>query len=400
MLGRMLGPRFLFHATHQPFRCFHISHSLLKDYYKILGVARNATGKDIKKSYYELAKQYHPDSNQGDPNASKKFQEVSEAYEVLSDSSKRQDYDNFGSTNSQQQQQNPFSGGDPGGFSRSGNFGRTQWSYKSNVDPEELFKTIFGEFSRGFGAGQRAGGFSNPFDDFMNFNFGGGQEATVTLSFTEAARGADREVEVVTMGGNIRRPTMAKKRVIVPIPPGIADGQTLRLSLGQGQELFVTVRVDPSSYFRRDGDDIHTDANISISQAILGGIIRVQTLTDDVNVRINPGTNSHTVLTLAGRGIKRMEGFNSHGDHHVHLRIKVPVNLSSEQRELMEDFAYYEKDTPGTVNGVDKSIFRSVKRKVAQEKNDDVKETKSEKVEEKPKADDGILTRIKKAIFG
>jgi len=397
MLARVFGPRVLVRAGHVSFRCFHISNTLLKDYYKILGVARNATGKDIKKSYYDLAKQYHPDSNQGDPNASKKFQEVSEAYEVLSDPSKRQEYDSFGTT-SGQQQDSPFSGRgqQSGGFSRSGQFGGSQWSYKSNVDPEELFKTIFGEFSRGFGGtrGTTGGAFSNPFDDFMNFNFGGGQEATVRLSFMEAARGVDREVEVVAVSGNIRSPTMSKRRVSVPIPPGIEDGQTLRMSLGQGQELFVTVRVDASSYFRRDGYDIHTDANISLSQALLGGIIRVQSLTEDLNVRIHPGTSSHTVLTLAGRGIKRLEGYNSHGDHHVHIRIRVPVNLSTEQRELMEEFAFYEKDTPGTVNGVDKSIFRNIKKKMK----DDDKQKKDEK--EEPKSEDGILTRIKKSIFG
>jgi len=411
MFASGLVPRILFNTRHS-LRSFSVSNSLLKDYYKILGVPRNASAKDIKKGYYDLAKQFHPDTNQGDPNSQKKFQEVSEAYEVLSDETKRSDYDNFGSSADQQNQnQNPFGGfggqqRQQGGFgnfqkARKGQAGGIKWEYKSNVDPEELFKNIFGEFSRGFGGpGQRT---SNPFDDFVNFGFGGGQEATTVLSFQEAAKGCEREVEVMVASGHPRNPVLNKKKFKVPIPAGIADGQTLRMSLGHGQELFVNVRVEPSNYFRREGTDIHTDANISISQAILGGIIRVQGLTEDLNVRIHPGTDSHSVLTLSGRGIKKMESYNSFGDHYIHLRIKMPTNLTPEQKELMQDFAYYEKDTPGTVNGVDKSIFR--RKKTESEEPQSQQQNKTEEStaggkESEPVQEEGFLSRMKKSIFG
>ena len=185
------------------------SAALCKDYYKVLGVPRNASAKDIKKAYYELAKKFHPDTNKGEPTAAKKFQEASEAYEVLSDDSKRAEFDSFGSGSSAGQASGAGGGFNPRGFD---NFrqkaggqnpfgkrrGQTEWNYQSNVDPEELFKTIFGEFTRRQG-GPRAG-FQNPFDElFNNFQFRGGQEAEASISFNQAAKGVTKEVEVVRM---------------------------------------------------------------------------------------------------------------------------------------------------------------------------------------------------------
>ena len=338
------------------------SAALAKDYYKVLGVSSNASGKDIKKAYYQLAKQFHPDTNKGEPAAAVRFQEVSEAYEVLSDDQKRGEYDSFGGGGKA-----PGGGGggfNPKGFDQfrqkaaqqgsgtrgSGRAGRAQWSYQSNVDPEELFKTIFGEFSRRQAGAGRAG-FQNPFDElFNNFNFRGGQEAEASISFNQAARGVTKEVEVVRLS-----PTagMERVRVQVPIPAGITDGQTLRLSLGGGQEVFVTVRVEESEYFRREGQHVHTTAAISLSQALLGGVIRVQGLYEEINLKVPAGTSSHTQLTLSNRGIKHMEAAGRYGDHVVHLTIRLPTSLTEEQRQLIRQFARTERDTPGTVNGVE-----------------------------------------------
>lgn len=376
---------------HQTARMLHTSRQLWReDYYKVLGVPRNASQKDIKKAYYEMAKQYHPDTNQGNPKMQQKFQEVSEAYEVLSDEAKRQEYDRFGAQHHQ-------AGYRPGaGQTRQGGGGGTQWSYQSNVDPEELFRQIFGEFSRGFG--QSRG--SNPFEEFFNFEFRGGVQATCHVTFLEAARGSTKEVEVLEMGGHFRGPSFNKRSLLVPIPAGISDGQTLRLTLGSS-EVFVTVRVEESEYFRRVGYDVHTDANISLSQAILGGIIRLQGLYEDLNIRIPAGTSSHTEFTLSGRGIRHLETHNSHGDHIVHIHIKMPVKLSPEQREIMEEFARLETDTPGTVNGVDKSMWGGIRKRrdAAAASAAEEKETKkaAEEEEEQPP---GILQRLKKAIFG
>jgi len=384
-------------------RWFSLTSKLLKDYYAILGVAKNANGKDIKKAYYQLAKKYHPDTNQGDPTAMKKFQEVSEAYEVLSDDDKRAQYDDFGSGGpssgfqSNQGPQNPFGGfhqAGQGGFNRkTGRRAGVQWEYQSNVNPEELFKTIFGEFSRARGG---ARGFANPFDDiFSNFQFRGGLEATCHLNFIQAAKGVTKEVEIVDVD---RYGSRQRKIIKVPVPAGISDGQTLRLSIGQGREVFVTVRVEESDYFRREGYDVHTTANISLSQALLGGIIRITGLHEDINLRIPAGTSSHTVMTLSGRGIKHMESYNAFGDHMVHLMIKMPTKLSNEQIELIREYAYTEKDTPGTINGVDKSRFPFGTRK-SNEKGESNSEEKSySPSDSEDNSIKGTLTKITDAI--
>jgi len=389
------GLRLAFRSGHFTARSLHLSNQLLKDYYRTLGVPKNASQKDIKKAYYQLAKKYHPDTNKDEPSAAKMFQEVSEAYEVLSDDAKRQEYDHVGSAGGQ----NPFSGQ----AGRRTGAGGQQWQYQSNVDPEELFKTIFGEFSRGFGRTGMRGGFSSPFDDLFNFDFRGGQQAECNITFMEAAMGVSKEIEIVQMSGHLRNPTLSKRKLSVPIPAGIADGQTLRLNVGK-QEVFVTVRVNESEYFRREGYDVHTNANISISQAILGGIIRIKGLHEDLNIRIPAGTDSHTELTLSGRGIKHMEAYNAYGDHIVHIRIKLPEKLTEEQREVFEDYARLETNTPGTVNGIDKSVWGGLRRRKSKEEvkeNVDRKdETENNEKKEEQSENSGILTRIKKAIFG
>lgn len=371
------------------------------DYYQTLGIARNASAKDIKKAYYNLAKKYHPDVNKNNPDAAKKFQEASEAYEVLSDDQKRAEYDSFGtqqSTSSGFNQQNPFS--------QQGRQGNFRWEYKTNVNPEELFRNIFGEFAKGFGESSRSrrGGFS-PFEDFSPFGFGGAEEATVQVTFEQAAKGVNKEIEIIQASGNFRSPRVEKRRVTVPIPAGIEDGQTLRMSVGGNSEIFITVRVEPSEYFRREGYDVHTDANISLSQALLGGIIRIQGLYEDLNVRITAGTSSHSVLTLADRGFKRLDAFQGHGDHYVHLKIKVPTNLTLEQKDIIKDFAYLEKDTPGTISGIDRSRPNPTSRhrqsysESQAKQSDNTKQSNQQATEDEPKKE-GFFATLKKKLIG
>ena len=172
------------------------------------------------------------------------------------------------------------------------------------------------------------------------------------------------------------------------------------MSLGGAQEVFITVRVATSDYFRREEYDVHTTAHISLSQALLGGVIRIAGLHGDINLRIpqvnsrhavivltslsiTQGTSSHTEMTLSGRGIKHMESYNTHGDHVVHIMIKMPASMTEEQLEIIREYAYLEKNTPGTINGVDKSSFRDFRmRKPQQEEQKQRDQEQSQKKEE------------------
>uniref|UniRef100_A0A1Q3FXA3 DnaJ homolog l(2)tid, mitochondrial n=1 Tax=Culex tarsalis TaxID=7177 RepID=A0A1Q3FXA3_CULTA len=367
-----------------------------KDYYSILGVAKNSSPKEIKKAYYQLAKKYHPDTNKNDPDAGRKFQEVSEAYEVLSDDTKRREYDTFGQTSEQMGRAggggHPGAGQGPQGFSQN-------WQFRSTIDPEELFRKIFGD------GGFKAGGF----DDFSDsrFGFGGAQEVMMNLTFAQAARGVNKDIDVnvvdtcpkctgsrcepgtkpgkcqycngtgmetISTGPFVMRSTcrycqgtrmyikypclecggkgqtVQRKRVTVPVPAGVEDGQTVRMAVGS-KELFITFNVEKSRYFRRDGSDVHTEANISLSQALLGGTIRIQGVYEDQTIQIVPGTSSHTRITLKGKGLKRVNSYGS-GDHYVHLKIQIPTKLSSQQKALVQAYAELEEDTPGQIMGV------------------------------------------------
>ncbi|KAH8297125.1 hypothetical protein KR044_005194, partial [Drosophila immigrans] len=371
-----------------------------KDYYTTLGVAKNANAKDIKKAYYQLAKKYHPDTNKDDPDASKKFQEVSEAYEVLSDDQKRREYDTYGQTTEHMNRQG---GGGGAGFGGAGPFGpdgfSQNWQFRSTIDPEELFRKIFGE-----------GNFrTNNFDDFADskFGFGQAQELVMDLSFAQAARGVNKDVninvvdqcpkcagskcepgtkpgrcqycngtgfETISTGPFVMRSTcrycqgtrqyikypcaecdgkgktVQRRKVTVPVPAGIENGQTVRMQVGS-KELFVTFRVERSDYFRRDGADVHTDTPISLSQAVLGGTVRVQGVYEDQWINIEPGTSSHRKIALRGKGLKRVNA-HGHGDHYIHIKIDIPKKLSKEQRALLEAYAELEEDTPGQIHGM------------------------------------------------
>nr|NP_001246483.1 uncharacterized protein Dmel_CG5504, isoform D [Drosophila melanogaster]AFH08236.1 uncharacterized protein Dmel_CG5504, isoform D [Drosophila melanogaster] len=382
-------------------RRLHTTRDLLaKDYYATLGVAKNANGKDIKKAYYQLAKKYHPDTNKEDPDAGRKFQEVSEAYEVLSDEQKRREYDTYGQTAENiGRQGGGFPGGGAGGFGPEG-FSQS-WQFRSSIDPEELFRKIFGE-----------GNFrTNSFDDFADskFGFGQAQEMVMDLTFAQAARGVNKDVnvnvvdqcpkcagtkcepgtkpgrcqycngtgfETVSTGPFVMRSTcrycqgtrqhikypcsecegkgrtVQRRKVTVPVPAGIENGQTVRMQVGS-KELFVTFRVERSDYFRREGADVHTDAAISLAQAVLGGTVRVQGVYEDQWINVEPGTSSHHKIMLRGKGLKRVNA-HGHGDHYVHVKITVPSakKLDKKRLALIEAYAELEEDTPGQIHGI------------------------------------------------
>uniref|UniRef100_A0A8C5JPV8 DnaJ homolog subfamily A member 3, mitochondrial n=1 Tax=Junco hyemalis TaxID=40217 RepID=A0A8C5JPV8_JUNHY len=372
------------HAAAVASAAFHSSAARAKeDYYQVLGVPRTATQKEIKKAYYQLAKKYHPDTNKDDPKAKEKFSQLAEAYEVLSDEVKRKQYDAYGTAS--------FEAGAAGAGAGAG---RQYWSSGPSIDPEELFRKIFGEFS------------GSPFGDFQSV-FDQPQEYIMDLTFTQAAKGVNKEIvvniqdscvrcdgkghepgtkaqrchycngtgmETMNTGPFVMRSTCRrcggrgsiittpcvvcrgtgqtkqKKTVMVPVPAGVEDGQTVRMPVGK-KEIFITFRVQKSSVFRRNGADIHSDLPISVAQAVLGGTARCQGLYETINITIPPGIQPDQRIRMSGKGIPKINSYG-YGDHYIHIKIKVPQRLTDRQRALMMSYAEDETDVEGTVNGV------------------------------------------------
>jgi len=363
---------------------FHTSYICQKqDYYQVLGVPKTATQKEIKNAYYKLAKKYHPDSNKTDPEASKKFAAAAEAYEHLGDDDKRREYDTFGGAGPQM---------------GAGGMGGAQYqNFSGSIDPEELFKRMFGGFDSPFGG---MGGQQEP-------QFRASKEITIKLSFKEAALGHSKTIslnvrdtcptckgtcsklgsksvkcshcngtgtETISHGIHVFRQTcrvcagtrrvnphpcdacagkgktVQRKTLSVDVPAGISDGQTLRIAVA-GEEVFINVTIEPSRYFRREGSDVHTDATISALQAVLGGSTRVQGVYEDITVQIPAGASSHTTTTLAGRGIRKLNS-RTQGDHIVHFKVKSPRSLTDEQRALFTVLAEMDGDAQGTIAGM------------------------------------------------
>lgn len=386
-----------------------------KDYYKVLGVGKGDAAGDIKKAYYQLAKKYHPDTNK-DPGAAERFQEIQEAYEVLSDDKKRSAYDQYGQTDFN------GAGGGPGGGNPFG--GRDPFG---NVNVDDIFKQFFGE---------RAGGGFSGFEG----NATRSQEYVMNISFMDAVNGNTKTVkasvesmcgrcngkkaepgssmkecgkcsgtgEVHTSTGffNMRSTcpkcqghgtfvshpcktckgkgaVLENKKIQVPIPAGIEDGQTVRVPVQYG-ELFVTFKVEPSKIFTRMGADVATDAFISFAQGILGGSIRTSGLDGELNLTIPPGTQSHQQLRLIGKGIRRLNG-SGRGDHYVNIKVHLPKFVTNEQRKLIEDFAKLDTSISGTVNGLGKDNDGGNKANPKRDGDHEASEEKDEDVWSKTK---------------
>uniref|UniRef100_A0A7N0UCM0 Uncharacterized protein n=1 Tax=Kalanchoe fedtschenkoi TaxID=63787 RepID=A0A7N0UCM0_KALFE len=346
--------------------------ALMADYYDVLGVRRNATASEIKKAYYGLAKKLHPDQNKDDPEAEKKFQEVSKAYEILKDEEKRSVYDQVGHDAYERQQE----GGGPGsGFSQ---------SPFEDMFNSDFLKNIFRQNLRG--------------DDV---------KVTLELSFMEAVQGCTKTVTFVTSlpceacggsgvppgtrpetckrcrgsgmvvmqtgpfrmqstcstcGGSGKivtnlckscggeRLIQGRKSVNLNIMPGVDENEQIKVPRcggadpdgNQPGDLYVVIKVQEDPVFRREGADIHVDAVLSVTQAILGGTIQVPTLTGDVVLKVRPGTQPGQKVVLKKKGIKT-RGSITFGDQYVHFNVSIPTNLTQRQRQLIEEFAKEEK---------------------------------------------------------
>lgn len=287
-----------------------------KDFYEILGVARTASADEIKKAYRKLALQYHPDRNPG-PEGEERFKEIGEAYSVLSDTSKRAEYDRL-----RDAVRSGAGAGFPGGFRA------TDFGFGEEFDVEDLLNQIFGGgrggFDIGFGARPRP-------------RRGRDVETTVTLSFDEAAAGAERKVRFDLPEG--------RREVTVRIPAGIADGSRVR-ARGQGEgggrggesgDLYVRVNVSPHPIFGRSGRDLTLTLPVTFAEAALGADVKVPTLNGPVTLKVPAGTSSGKTFRLRGRGIKHATG--EQGDILATVQVAVPQKLSKKQKELVRQLA-------------------------------------------------------------
>lgn len=298
-----------------------------KDYYKILGVSKSATEKEIKSAYRKLAQKYHPDRNPGNPKAEDKFKEINEAHEVLGDPQKRAKYDQLGSSYAQWERAGRPGGGFDFGQWTSGRSGGTRVEYRDLND-------LFG-----------GGGFS----DFFTSLFGGGFGEPAPRTSSRRVRGEDMEqpVEISleeAYHGAERTLTKGERRLTVKIPPGARTGTKVRVagegSLGQiSGDLFLVVNVRPHARFRREGDDLHVDLPIELYTALLGGEARVPTLIGDVVLTIPPETQSGKTFRLSGKGMPKLRQPNEHGDLYAHAVIRIPTHLTDEERKLISQLA-------------------------------------------------------------
>lgn len=364
-----------------------------RDYYEVLGLERNATAEEIKKSYRRLARKYHPDVNK-EPDAADKFKEVKEAYEVLSDDQKRAQYDRFGHAGAQSQGFGGFGADDFGGFS-------------------DIFDMFFG------GGGRRDPNAPRQGNDL---------QYTMTLTFEEAIFGKEADISIPsdenchTCKGNGAKPgtkpetcknchgtgqlnieqntpfgrvvnkrvchycsgtgkeikekcptchgkgTVKKqKKIHIKIPAGIDDGQQIRVA-GKGEaginggppgDLYVVVQVRQHEFFQRDGDDIYCDMPITFAQAALGDEIEVPTVHGKVKLKIPAGIQTGKTFRLRGKGVPNVRGYG-HGDQNVRIRVVTPTNLSERQKELLREFNELSGNDPADES--EESFFSRVKR--------------------------------------
>ena len=304
-----------------------------KDYYKTLGVSKSASAEEIKKAYRKAARQYHPDVNTK-PGAEKRFKEINEANEVLSDPDKRKRYDTIGPDWAR------FQNG--GGQQRPGGF---QWVYtgQPGADPfngdaggfSDFFRTLFGQGAADMDAGPL---FSQTGTRRRRAAAGADVEHEVEVTLAEAYKGTERSLEM-------RLPDGATRRLSVKIPAGVRDGQRIRLA-GQGApgggggpagDLFLRVRVRPHPVFERDGDDLRMDLPVALYEALLGSEVTVPTLKGRVSLRIPPETQNGRVIRLAGQGMPRATGGN--GDLYVTVKVVLPTKLSDKEREFVQELA-------------------------------------------------------------
>lgn len=328
-----------------------------RDYYKVLGVSKTATDKEIKSAFRKLAQQYHPDKNPGDKKAEDKFKEINEAYEVLRDPQKRAKYDELGSSYAQWERM-----GSPGG-----GFDWSQWASAMRNQGQGT-----GTGAGGTGRGRRVEydfnelfGNSGTFSDFFNSIFGSMATGTGaptegrrtrpggTSPYAAQLRGDDLEQQLdITLeeafNGTKRTLQKGERRLEINIPAGAKTGTKIRIAgeggLGQTRgDLFLLVNVLPHESFKREGDNLQLTLPVDIYTALLGGEVRVPTLASEVVLTIPPETQAGKKFRLTGRGMPRLREPTTRGDLYVEISLRIPTNLTSQEKQLFTELAALRK---------------------------------------------------------
>ncbi|MEI8067397.1 MAG: DnaJ C-terminal domain-containing protein [Candidatus Shapirobacteria bacterium] len=282
-----------------------------KDFYETLGVTKSASKDEIKSAYRKMALKNHPDRNKS-PDAEEKFKEINEAYEVLSNDQKKSAYDQYGHSAFDQ------SSGGFGGHTYSQQNGPFSYTYTNSASGNPFGNSGF-DFE----------GFNNPFDIFEQFfggSFGQQQRNTkklhtyrVQISFLEAAKGVEKEVEI------------EGKRKKIKIPAGVDDGQRIRFN-----DFILYIDVKPDKVFKRENNDVFVNINITFAQASIGDDIEVPTLDGSLKVKIKAGTQPNTLIRLRDKGIQDVNGYGR-GDLYIRLLVVVPSHLNSRQKQLLKE---------------------------------------------------------------
>jgi DnaJ-class molecular chaperone len=284
-----------------------------KDYYEILGVKKTATDDELKKAYRTLAKKYHPDKNKGNKEAEARFKEISEAYAVLSDKEKRDQYDRLGREAFGPGGANPFAGFDFSEFMGGGGGGRGRrgGARTRTVDFTDIFGDLFGGGAAGRGG---FGGFESAEPPVM--------QAELTIEFRDAILGTTM---ALTLNG---------EQIRVKIPEGIGNGQKIRVPRKGSATIEIAVRVKPHPLFERRGDDIHIDLPITVGEAVRGAEIDVPTIQGNVRMRIPAGTQAGRTMRLTGKGVKKKNG--TAGDQYIRIVVAVPSDAPADALDALE----------------------------------------------------------------